>query len=570
MIGAGPSGLVAAKDLLQQGLDVVVFEKEQDGIGGVAKTSYDFTFTTSTPLSMFSDFRIPDLDKNPRFFTGKEYCEYLTSYASHFGVLQRIKFEKVKSIRRLSHLDWVLETCSETYCFNRIVVACGANQFSRRPEIHGFTGQYLHSVDFVSNTVPLDLRGKRVLVIGGGESASDLVRIISAEASSCCFSTRSGTGFIIPRWNGPKPSDMDTNRVYHMISRKCVCWVMWIRAWRRKVVRDFTVSRGCMDEILKNNAELMEEGLDGWHTYGTKNEGFVEAIAQHGARKLSGISHAKGHTVVFCDNSEEQFDVIVLCTGYKTSFPFLETYHKNIADDVTERFKLFKNVAHPDHADELFFVGFVRPSIGSVSIMTELQARWIAGICSGLIAIPSKHELEKVIEMDRNRFSIQFSRDGEKKPLRDFLVYIDEMASMIGCNLRLKQLFFSDPRLFISCLCGPITGCHFRLSGPNSNKNMARASILSYPFPPMFSLISSSLVLALTYTISVFHPSFSPVQISKESNTHGILPGHTNVDLSSFKLAKGYQRRTEAISVFSVIAGFLLLVFWILKIILRQ
>jgi len=92
VIGAGPSGIVSVKELLESGIENILCLEQSDKIGGVFSTGYDnLTLTSSTTFSMFSDFWIGE-GQNNHFWTKDEALLYWTKYAKHFGVSHKIRF----------------------------------------------------------------------------------------------------------------------------------------------------------------------------------------------------------------------------------------------------------------------------------------------------------------------------------------------------------------------------------------------------------------------------------------------------------------------------------------------
>ena len=98
VIGAGPSGIAAAKNCLESGLDVVVFEKN-DKVGGNwvfnAKTGHSSVYEnthiiSSKTWSVYEDFPMPA--DYPDYPSHAQLQAYFESYARHFGVYERIRF----------------------------------------------------------------------------------------------------------------------------------------------------------------------------------------------------------------------------------------------------------------------------------------------------------------------------------------------------------------------------------------------------------------------------------------------------------------------------------------------
>jgi dimethylaniline monooxygenase (N-oxide forming) len=210
IIGSGPSGLVACKELVAAGFECAVYEK-QSGLGGAFATCYEgFLFTTSTHLSAFSD--IPE-DKPSRHWSATEFISYCSRYVEHFKLQKHLVFNAcVTSVKRKAsgQFDVAINNAVESEVFDFVVLCSGLN--------HAPKAEMIHSSAVHSSTIrDFDqFAGKRVLIVGGGESASDLTLLLmqSGRAKSVCVSVRSAAsqGWMVARTYGKNktPSDVDT------------------------------------------------------------------------------------------------------------------------------------------------------------------------------------------------------------------------------------------------------------------------------------------------------------------------------------------------------------------------
>lgn len=582
VIGGGLSGVVAAKELLSEGHDVVLFEKS-DIFGGTFAHSYEILFTTSTCLSMFADFRPEHLDRNPKFFNAKEYVDYLSSYAEHFGVAKIVKFgHYVEEICWERSGSWKVvadvNSSKKEFHFDRICITTGSNfnpkDLGCLKEFQDFDGEIIHSVNFRTISNPVDIRNKRVLVIGGGESASDIMGLMAPHTSSLALSSRNGTGFLISRQTGVKPSDVDTSRYYHMIPRFLICFVVWLRNWLRAAISsDFTVDGDVLRYMLDTNNKLNERGLDWSHTFGTKNESLAVAVVKYGAKVFPGVLRTSGKRVYFIDGSDAEFDVVFGCIGFTQRFDFLKGDSlKVVAEEAACDIRnLFKNSIHRITREELFFCGFVRPNIGSVVISVQLQAKWFARLCSGKTSIACDAELEKIIVVDKKKLRKQFPKDRAKAWLRDFLVFNDEIAAMIGCSVPLIWLFFRHPIAWLKAFFGPITCAHYNLRGSKKEIQDAVESISRAPLGNLLNIACTLPLLVLCQIISWVIPSYSPVKIySDDSGQYGTIPScdiSPNVfnNVKSIPFQEKDNGRTLIGASILIVFMFLCLIRWILK-----
>ena len=190
IIGAGASGLVAAKEFAAAGFDPLVIEAG-DALGGVYRTSYErMQLTSSSVMTAFSDF--PGREARPKNWLASEYLAYLREYAEAHDVLRRVRFHTSVDIMRRREVDgtlvWSLglrdvRSGAKSTVEGAVVVVCtGSNAEPSRPQFEGqedFSGEVVHTAD-VSGFARF--AGKRVLCLGIGESGSDLPLLIAQQA----------------------------------------------------------------------------------------------------------------------------------------------------------------------------------------------------------------------------------------------------------------------------------------------------------------------------------------------------------------------------------------------------
>jgi len=525
--GASSSGLVMAKELIETGkCDVTLFERT-DSCGGVYGTAYKGSMLTgSSTIVCFGCFSTEE-EANPTYWPIPKYVDYLERFCDHFKLRQRIRFNTIiKNIELPDSLDVCgNELVSVAYgasgdsvseptveMFHNMVVATGitngGSEAACIPEWPGsktkFQGEIIHSMHFHDAA---DFKGKRVLVVGIGESGSDITLLLcKAGALSVCAQARKGPGFLIPRVYGPGAADLDTSRAYHGIP----AWV-WPRfGWRKFKLKleERYMTKDDDVEVLKYLSKI--NGSQNPKTrFGTKNEGFCVAVVRHGARYVqSEICHFEENSVHFADGSSFDCDTVVFCGGYKVKFPAVdgETF-KVVPRD------LYKRVVHPDIGLRLTFCGFFRPGFGSVPNAAEMQARYLALLITGQRKLPSKANMVRQAIEDREIDFAQLGHDAHRiVALADFQRYMIDWANLIGCNPNLTKLFFTDPRLWWHVLFGQINCMQFRLTGPGAMPE-CRERILKMPMMPVPICLVEGVVLGICKLISVFlrAKSFAPV-----------------------------------------------------------
>ena len=286
---------------------------------------------TSKDLVSFRDFPMPET--YPDFPHHTQIKAYLDDYADAFGLREHIEFENgVEHARRLPGGGWELETqAGETRHVDPLVVANGHHWDPRFPSFPGeFTGQTIHSHAYVDPQTPLDFHGKRILVVGIGNSAADITSELSSKAlqNEVTLSTRSGA-WIVPKYIAGKPADKyDATTPYLPLS------------WQRKFVQVMQpVSAGRPEDfgLPTPNHKFFE-------AHPTQSVELLLRLGSGDVTATGNVSRLDGSTVHFEDGTSKDFDAIVYATGYNITFPFFDEGFLSAPDN---HLPLFKRVFKP-------------------------------------------------------------------------------------------------------------------------------------------------------------------------------------------------------------------------------
>jgi cation diffusion facilitator CzcD-associated flavoprotein CzcO len=514
VIGGGPAGLVTLKELKEKGHEVTGFEK-RGRLGGVYNDTYaDLQLTSSSLMTSFGSYvRDRDLER-PVLWQCGEYLEYLGEYARRFDLERHFRLgTAVRSLRRSSGGGWLLRSApadaadgagEEERHFDHVVICGGNNQRPRFPEWadpERFDGEIRHSAHIRDER---DFAGKRVLVVGMGESGSDIALMAAKGGAACTISVRNGPGYVIPRYYRGLPTDLDTNRCYHALPRSVVAKPIV----RFKVKIEDALATGRVDHaVLRKATEINRAGREApFNRFATKSTAFVEAIVHHGAEyRTAGVAELKRDGVVFTDGTELRCDLIVCCTGFMPAFPYLEEHHPELAAAVRNPRALYKRMLIPGRGLDIAWVGYVRPAVGSVPPTAEMQARYLALLLSGERPLPSEVEMRRDAEMHAEIDLKQLVRDGERMlTLTDFFRFMETMAQAIGCRPSVRRMFLREPRTALKVLFGPLSAAQYRLAGPGADPRAARAALRKMPTMPWpvlayeFFLLAGCWALGLT------------------------------------------------------------------------
>jgi len=367
VIGAGPSGIAAAKNCVLAGFDVVVFEKG-DKVGGNwvfdARTGHSSVnenthIISSKTWSEYEDFPMPA--DYPDYPGHRQLQAYFESYARHFGVYDKIRFNNaVQKITRLPEGGWKVEFTDgegtgDVEQFDVLMVANGHHWNPKYPDYPGsFSGKFMHSHDF--KAIDDSWRGKKVLVVGGGNSACDVAVEAARVAEKVCLSMRSPQWFI-PKFIFGMPADV--------FAASTPQWVPV--AIKQRVLQ-------MMLRILQgpySRYGLPQNVNPPLSHHPTLNSDLLDFIRHGRIKPRPAIRQLLGEEVEFVNGEREAFDIICACTGFWTTFPFFDKSfidYQNVA-----KVPLYRKMMHPDYRD-LYFIGLFQP-VGCIWPLADYQAK---------------------------------------------------------------------------------------------------------------------------------------------------------------------------------------------------
>ncbi|WP_297338303.1 NAD(P)-binding domain-containing protein [Algoriphagus sp.] len=374
IIGAGPSGITALKNLLDLGIDAIAFDRNQE-VGGnwiySEQESHSSVFETthiisSKTLSQYEDFTFDEFDPEVADYPSHEELKmYFQAYAKKFNLYPFIRFGTlVQTCQWVDPQTWrisyQIDGESKTEQFTHLVVANGHHWKPRYPSYPGeFTGEFLHSHQF-KKAAPF--AGKKVLVIGGGNSACDVAVETSRVSEKTAISWRRGYR-IVPKFLFGMPTDQLAERSKWIPPRIR----MALNAWLLRII------------IGKNEAYGLQAPTASFAAvHPTINDELLHKIRHGKVKPRVDIERFEGKTVLFKDGRKEEFDHIVACTGYWLSHPFFD---KNFIDYSSGPVKLYLKMFHPEYTN-LYFIGMFQP-FGCIWPGAELQSKLMAQELAG-------------------------------------------------------------------------------------------------------------------------------------------------------------------------------------------
>ncbi|XP_034036300.1 dimethylaniline monooxygenase [N-oxide-forming] 5-like [Thalassophryne amazonica] len=494
VIGAGSAGLAATKICLDEGMLPTCFEAIDD-LGGVwkfkempepsrASIYRSLSINVSKEMMSYSDFPAP-VDF-PNYMHHSKILSYYKMYAEHFNLMPHIRFQmRVKSVKQRPDFSrtgqWEVVTENkdgeeEKHVFDAVICCSGHYTYPNIPlkdfpGIETFDGEYFHSWEYKG---PENMIGKRVVVIGIGNSGGDIAVECSRVAEKVYVSSRSG-GWVVSRvshYGLPFDVHYITRFIHILFQLLPADWVNRIAENQINGVFDhnmygLTPKHRFFSQIPIVNDELPLKLLTGAVTV------------------KPNVKEIHGSTVVFEDGTVvEKVDTIVFATGYNYDFPYLPN---DVLYKTGYRIGLYKHVfpANLEHPT-LAVVGFIH-ALGAIMVMSEMQARWVTQVFKGRLKLPSKKAMMKEIERDTKGMEKSFVVS-KLSPLQvDFAGYMDDLAGAIGARPSLLWLFLTDFPLFKQIVWGPLTAYQYRLVGPGKWDGARRAILtqLSRIYQPL-------------------------------------------------------------------------------------
>jgi hypothetical protein len=413
VIGAGAAGLTAIKNLRQAGFGVDCYERET-GVGGAWNWRHDRSpvyatthLISSKPFTQYPDFPMPD--SWPDYPHHSQVLAYLERYADHFGLREHIWFgtEVTRVVPVPDELGggWDVTIsgargggADRTQRYAAVVVANGHNWSPKLPEyagLAGFRGEVIHASQYKD---PAQLRGRKVLVVGAGNTGCDIAVDAAQQATRCWHSSRRGYWYA-PKFAYGRPADQVNDLVarYHI--------PLWLR--QRLFQRTLTRVVGDLTRfgLPKPDHKLLE-------THPITNSQLVYYLGHGSVTPVPEVARFDERTVEFVDGRVVEPDLVVLATGYLPRFEFLAPDVLNM--DAENRPRLNLHTFAPGYPT-MSVVGLLQPDSGVFSLM-----HWQAVLIASWLRLreQSPQRADEYWRSHHHQFNRRFSRAKVKDSTR--------------------------------------------------------------------------------------------------------------------------------------------------------
>lgn len=434
VIGTGMIGLVAMKNLIEQGLQVTAIE-QNEFIGGNwhlsprkgQTTALPWTsFNTSKQTCHYTDFPFPkDVPTHP---PAKDVERYLEAYADNFDLKRHVQFStKVTKIERDDHAKkWTIytrstksdveDTAEEQQVFDRIVIATGILNVPVDVNIKGiekFEGEAVHSRDFKE---PNRYEGKNVLIMGVGATGVDTQSFLKKANAKTIYLSHRGQYYLLPRMMNGKAFDHTMSLRAMTIIRTLGDW--WPRGCAMLFSKAMVSARRKAFPWLDKHPSFMSpRKLDGVeHRIPTFSNDLADNLRDGSVKAVTGVKEITGpKSVTLTDGTVlDDIDAIVVCSGYHYDFSLIKgAGNPTDPKKAPDNYKRINAAKYKDPHDTLprLYRGFICEQypeslavlghfliMGPPFVVYDLATMALSSLWSGQAPIPDQKEMARDID----------------------------------------------------------------------------------------------------------------------------------------------------------------------------
>ncbi len=372
IVGAGPAGLCLGRALQRAGVAYDQYERHTD-VGGIwdadnpGSPMYESAhFIASKGQCHFSGFPMPD--SYPDYPSNRQILDYIRAFADHWNLRPAIRFGT--GVRRVEKDNdaWRVETGDgQSYLYRGVVCANGETWDPIMPDYPGtFDGEMRHSVTYRSTD---EFRGRRVLIIGAGNSGCDIACDAALNADAAFISMRRGYHFI-PKHIFGMPADEFAARGPHLPVKV-----------QQKLFKGL---------LFMMNGDLRRYGLQApdhelFESHPIMNTQILHHLAHGDLQAKPDVEAFDGRRVRFVDGSSESVDLVLCATGYYKSIPYIDREYFDWKGTSPDLYLNLFNRRHPG----LYAMSFIETNTGAYQVF-DLMAHVLANHLADIEREPAR------------------------------------------------------------------------------------------------------------------------------------------------------------------------------------
>src|SRR6059036_3950507 len=357
VVGAGPAGLATSQQLQARAVPHRVLERG-DSVGHTWANLYD-SLTLHTGKHMSNLPGMPFPHSAPLFVPRREFLEYLRRYALAFD----LPVETGYAVERVTRTDgsWTVRTSRGEYAAQVLVVATGIVANPRIPALPGqqsFGGRIVHSVEYRR---PDAYPGRRVLVVGVGNSGAEIGSEIARAGGTVTLAVRSGAN-VVP---------------LTLLGLPIQYVSYWVRKLPRRLQEVLVAGVAKMTDLRRGPPPLPRPGYSPLDAIPVIGFHLLDAIKAGLVQVRGGIAGFTAEGARFADGTVAAFDDVILATGFAPALDFLGDQVRRDAKGFALRDDRVTSADQP----RLFFVGHNYDATGglyNIRVDSQLVAARIA------------------------------------------------------------------------------------------------------------------------------------------------------------------------------------------------
>lgn len=379
-----------------------------DNDNGQSRIYRSLRINTSRRRMQFSDFPMPA--DYPDYASHEQVARYFESYAETFSLRPSIRFQtSVERVEPVTGGYRVRTSDGDSEVFGAVIVANGHHwdpAFPDPPAAGSFSGLVMHSHGYVSPSEPHELAGKRVVVVGIGNSAVDIASELARAGAVVTLSVRRGA-WVLPKFLLGRPIDEPG-----LIPRQLP------DVWKTRIAELWY--RLYVGAPNPHGLPMPDHRLA--HAHPTLSDDLRPLLAEGKITARPAIARFDGARVVFADRNQVTADAVVFCTGYRVTFPFFDPSFVSAPDNELPLFLRCFHLHHP----RLMFAGLAQP-LGAIMPLVEAQGRLFARYLTGEYELPDGEEMRRRTRVEREHVRQRFVATRRHTMQVDFDQYLEDL-----------------------------------------------------------------------------------------------------------------------------------------------